>query len=104
MGGGVSQPGMGYPHSGVPLPRPQRWGNPPPGGIGQQMEYLIRGGRYASCVHAGGFSCLELISDLCVIWHEKCEILNTKKTHEINVSLSLKRDGIYVLSAAKKKL
>ena len=24
----------------------------------QQSEYLLRGGRYASCVHAGGLSCL----------------------------------------------
>ena len=47
-GGGVSphdegspQPGMGY----------------PPPRIGRQMEYLIRRGRYASCVHAGGLSC-----------------------------------------------
>ena len=40
-----------------------RWSTPPPPSrdmvppqIGQQMEYLIRDGRYASCVHAGGFS------------------------------------------------
>ena len=26
-------------------------------GTGQQMEYLIRRGRYASGVHAGGLSC-----------------------------------------------
>ena len=30
---------------------------PPPPGIGQHMEYLIRCGRYASCVHVGGLSC-----------------------------------------------
>ena len=37
--------------SGVPPP-------PPPRRIGQQMmDYLIRLGRYASCVHAGGLSC-----------------------------------------------
>ena len=34
-----------------------RWGTPSPH-TGQQMEYLIRGGRYASCVHAGGLSCV----------------------------------------------
>ena len=28
-----------------------------PPGIGQRIEYLIRRGRYASCVHAGGLSC-----------------------------------------------
>ena len=30
---------------------------PPHPGIVQHMEYLIRCGRYASCFHAGGFSC-----------------------------------------------
>ena len=33
-----------------------RWYPPPM--IGKQREYLIRRGRYASCVHAGGLSCL----------------------------------------------
>ena len=27
-------------------------------GTGQHMEYLISGGQYASCIHAGGLSCL----------------------------------------------
>ena len=32
---------------------------PPRGGtrVGQQKEYSLHGGRYASCVHAGGLSC-----------------------------------------------
>ena len=43
-----------------------RWGrggtrgrvsSPPPPPAGHQMEYLIRRGLYASCVHAGGLSC-----------------------------------------------
>ena len=37
------------------------WVSPGGGGsakIGQQNEYLLHGGRYASCVHAGGLSCL----------------------------------------------
>ena len=36
------------------------WGGYPgyPPGTGQHMEYLISGGRYASCVHAGGLSCI----------------------------------------------
>ena len=42
---GVPCPGMGYP--------------PRPPGIGQQMESLLRGERYASCVHAGGLSCYQ---------------------------------------------
>ena len=29
--------------------------------IGQQNEYSLHGGRYASCVHAGGLSCFVLI-------------------------------------------
>ena len=36
---------------------------PPPGGgvtrVGQQKQYSLHGGRYASCVHAGGLSCLD---------------------------------------------
>ena len=41
--------GGGVPGSGTP------WG----GGtrVGQQKEYSLHGGRYASCVHAGGLSC-----------------------------------------------
>ena len=38
---------------------------PPPGGgtqVGQQKEYSLHGGRYASCVHAGGLSCCNIIS------------------------------------------
>ena len=70
--GGVPQPGL----MGVPQPGPT--GVPPPGLMwgtparyprdevssypcsiktGQQIEYLIRRGRYASCFHAGGLSC-----------------------------------------------
>ena len=38
---------------------------PPPGGgtrVGQQKEYSLHGGRYASCVHAGGLSCYDDIT------------------------------------------
>ena len=52
--GGVPGPPTGVPGSGG-VPRP------PPGGgtrVGQQKEYSLHGGRYASCVHAGGLSCL----------------------------------------------
>ena len=48
-GGGTPWQGWGTPHppkEEYPLPR-----------TGQQMEYLIRRGRCASCVHAGGLSC-----------------------------------------------
>ena len=46
-----------------------------PGGgsakIGQQNEYSLHGGRYASCVHAGGLSC-------CIICLESCNCENFK--------------------------
>ena len=29
--------------------------------IGQHREYLLHGGQYASCVHAGGLSCLAIV-------------------------------------------
>ena len=53
--GGGGYPAGGYPAGGVPCP-----GGYPAGGgtlVGQQKEYSIHGGRYASCVHAGGLSC-----------------------------------------------
>ena len=46
---------------------PPRGGTPSPGTprggtrVGQQKEYSLHGGRYASCVHAGGLSCLLFI-------------------------------------------
>ena len=33
--------------------------------VGQQKEYSIHGGRYASCVHAGGLSCLFFVLEGC---------------------------------------
>ena len=59
---GTPQPGMGYPPVQIwmgysPV---QTWGgiSPPPGQETEQhSEHLLRGGRYASCVHAGGLSC-----------------------------------------------
>ena len=68
--GGVPRPGpdRGYPKVGTPLPGQDGGGYPnigtpqgrypPPPEIGPHMEYLIRCGQYASCVHAGGLSCL----------------------------------------------
>ena len=66
QGGGGYPAGGGYPGR-VPPPA----GYPPPqpgqdrgeGGtqVGQQKEYSIHGGRYASCVHAGGLSCFGII-------------------------------------------
>ena len=61
--GGSGYPPWGYltryPPGGVRVPPPRGYltGYPPPprGGtqVGQQKEYSLHGGRYASCVHAG---------------------------------------------------
>ena len=85
---GVPQPGQdgGYHSQGWGTPPIQGWGIPPvqrwgtsssrdgvpppiphpemgtPSSVGQQVEYLIRGGRYASCIHAGGHSCLNNVN------------------------------------------
>ena len=83
---GYSPPG----HDGLPLPPHQDWMGtppqvrirwditlqPPPQPQEQQGEYLLRGGRYASCVHAGGLSCynmhllflVDLLWDYVDIW------------------------------------
>ena len=57
---GTPQPGWGYPgrvppRQDTPLPGQVRMGGTQ---LGQQKEYSLHGGRYASCVHAGGLSCL----------------------------------------------
>ena len=59
--GGVSWPG-GYPARGGTL---AGGGYPGWGGtqLGQHREYLLHGGRYASCVHAGGLFCLRMFLD-----------------------------------------
>ena len=59
-GGSTRTPLGGYPD-------PPSWGGtwsgtPPPPRPGQK-EYSLHGGRYASCVHAGGLSCND------VLWH-----------------------------------
>ena len=51
-----------------------RGGSGPVGGggvakIGQQNEYSLHGGRYASCVHAGGLSCCLLSLESYLIYH-----------------------------------
>ena len=69
MGYPPSGPREGYPPSGpgmrYPLPPPQpEMGYPPR--LGQQKEYSLRGGRYASCVHAGGLFLFEVFNKLTV--------------------------------------
>ena len=51
----------GVPRSGTPPSRVHPPGQVRMGGgtqLGQHRKYLLHGGRYASCVHAGGLSCL----------------------------------------------
>ena len=58
----ISQNAMGQPGGGT-LPGPAGGGGGTLAGVGggtelgQHREYLLHGGRYASCVHAGGLSC-----------------------------------------------
>ena len=60
--GGVPWPGgWGYPGQVPPRPGQDGGGGYPAGGgtqVGQQKEYSLHGGRYASCVHTGGLSCI----------------------------------------------
>ena len=82
-------PARGYPVGGIllggnllggTLPGVPSWGGTLPGGIqvrylpwpgqdgggtqlGQHREYLLHGGRYASCVHAGGLSCFHILQN-----------------------------------------
>ena len=63
----------GYPGWGGTLAggRYPGWGAYPGQGgtqLGQHREYLLHGGRYASCVHAGGLSCLPTIYSLIPVW------------------------------------
>ena len=66
---------------GVP-PRQVRmgWGIPPPR-IGQQMGNLIRGGRYVSCLHGGGLSCLNLWLRSCDDIYIHCQIYKRTYFH-----------------------
>ena len=67
LAGGVPWPG-GYPGWGGTLAGGVPW----PGGtlagggtqLGQHREYLLHSGRYASCVHAGGLSCIHIFHNL----------------------------------------
>ena len=69
-------PGMGYPPGpGTGYPPGPEMGYPPP--TDQHSEHLLHGGRYASCVHAGGLSCLRnLLIHLCCKAH-----VNTRNTN-----------------------
>ena len=63
---------VGYP-SGQGTPQPgQDGGVPCRGGtqLGQEKEYSLHGGRYASCVHAGGLSCMNIYFDSPILFND----------------------------------
>ena len=85
-GQGVPWPG-GYPDWGVPRPGgyPGRGGTLAGGGgtqLGQHREYLLHGGQYASCVHAGGLSCYLCISQVHFLRHYQAVTI-----HPIHLSI-----------------
>ena len=58
LGGGVPQCKVGYSSPRGCPPSQDRTGvHPLPPETEQQSKYLLCGGRYCSCVHAGGLSC-----------------------------------------------
>ena len=60
-------PGTGYP-PGPGMGSPWTWDGVPP----QHSEHLLWGGRYASCVHAGGLSCCICQQSQGVKLHPRC--------------------------------
>ena len=66
-GGGPIQLMGGYPHPANRVVPPSRsvWGTHRETEL--QREHLLRGGRYSSCVHAGGLSCLSFFSQILVL-------------------------------------
>ena len=76
--------GWGYPLSGLDGGYPPvgtGWGYPPPPKkTEQQSEYLLCGGRYASCVHAGGLSYYTfayILHNTCDIWFKNLQRYST---------------------------
>ena len=83
LGWGTPKTWDGVPPQDLEWGTPQTWdlvppldlglGTPPRPGTGYPPEHLIRGGRYASCVHAGGLSCC-IVKTICMqyqsaLWH-----------------------------------
>ena len=100
--GGVPEPGT---PPGVPGPPPGGGGVggypaqvPPPTRVGQQKEYSLHGGRYASCVHAGGLSCALLFSSN-QLNYTNFLIQNSKSSNEFGQDhLRKTRSGLHIHS------
>ena len=74
-----TQPGQ----DGVPPPSQDRMGYPPPRDR-TSKEYLLHGGQYASCVHAGAQSCLFIYKMKC-FRENFVKISEFRKLHTLQV-------------------
>ena len=62
--------------------------------LGQHREYLLHGGRYASCVHAGGLSCSMIF--LITVLHrllDKCRFISFRNVREQYLGILLERNS-----------
>ena len=78
------------------------WGTPPPwldGVPPHHSEHLLRGGRYASCVHAGGLSCSFKFRGICcfILFPPRKKTTNIPNTCTIHGYLSGYTAGIIIL-------
>ena len=93
-GRGYPIPGLG---GGTPskdwIPHPVSDGVPPYPGLDgvppirrqQHSEQLLRGGRYASCVHAGGLSCFEIGFNSIKSFHRSCLEMFSEITYLLSI-------------------
>ena len=90
MGGYPSQVWMGGAHQqrmGYPPHLDLGWGTPP--WLGQQKAYSLRGGRYASCVHAGGLSCYFITLLMICLLMSRCPAIPLSQWGSTAVPLNL---------------
>ena len=89
-----SQVRMAYPQPeqdwGTPWPGQDGVLPPPPPRTERQSEHLLRGARYASCIHAGGLSCLK---SRCYFWfpyhnHTVRQTRNVKSKDKTDIALN----------------
>ena len=92
-------PSRGAPAQGTPLPAGgARPGYPPPPQQEQHSVYLLRGGRYVSCVHAGGLSCLILcVSPHCGLFAARSELSNGPGSAAGAMPLAVSRRRTFLL-------